>query len=285
MHSVTATRPLASDEHEGVDADEHLPFGHFAPSPWQKALIALAAGSVLHRGVFRRTMARLVTGNGKRPLDVMFRNCAYRLRGHNNLIELGILLNPRYNAADIDFLIGGVPPGGVFVDIGANIGLYTLPLAKRVGPMGKVVAIDANRLMARRLSWNAAASGIETISAFPCAVSDHEGSGSLSIRKNDVAIVSVEDDIPGSIPIRTLPSILMEANVARIDGLKIDIEGHEDRVLAPFIDGCDTKLLPARVVIEHLPGNEDYPGCAAAFARRGYRLADRSRNNSFYVKV
>lgn len=280
---VSATRPLPSSEHEGVDHDEHLPFGHFAPNARQKALIALAAGSLLHRGLFRRTMTRLIMGGGERPLDVTFRGCAYRLRGRNNLIEFGILLNPAYNAADIDFLIQGVPPGGTFLDIGANIGLYTLPLAKQAGPQGKVIAIDANRLMARRLAWNASASGLDNISIFPCAVSDREGMGSLSIRKNDIAIVSVEDEVAGSIPIRTLSSILAEAGVERIDGLKIDIEGHEDRVLAPFIERSDVALLPRRIVIEH-PGNgEDYPACAAAFAKRGYRLMGRSRNNSFYL--
>lgn len=278
-----ATRPLSSAEHEGVDTDEDLPFGHFAPNARQRALIALAAGSVLHRGLFRRTMTRLVMGGGDRPLDVLFRGCAYRLRGRNNLIEFGILLNPRYNAADLDFLIEGVPVGGTFLDIGANIGLYTLPLAKQAGPKGKVVAIDANRLMARRLAWNAKASGLDNIAIFPCAVSDREGMGSLSIRKNDIAIVSVDDGVPGSIPIRTLRSILDEARIERIDGLKIDIEGHEDRVLAPFIETCDAALLPARIVIEHPSGNEDYPACAAAFAKRGYRLMGRSRNNSFYL--
>ena len=38
-----------------------------------------------------------------------------------------------------------------------------------------------------------------------------------------------------------------------------------------------------RIVIEHPEPDADYPGCAAAFARRGYRLVARTRNNSLYT--
>lgn len=282
--SATA-RSLSSDEFEVIDSDEHLPFGHFAPNVMQRALIAVAANSVLRRGVFRDVMASLVMGASREPLDIVFRGCAYRLRGRNNTTQFGILLNPDYNAADIDFLLDGMTPGGVFIDIGANIGLYTLPLARKAGLEGRVVAIDANRLMARRLAWNAAASGLDRcIAIFACAVSDRDGTGSLSIRKNNMGSVALEDDVPGSVPIRTLPSILAEAGVEHIDGLKIDVEGHEDRVLAPFIRACDVVLLPGRIVMERSPGNEDYPACAAALAERGYRLVGRSRSNSFYAR-
>lgn len=280
---MKSTRPLATEEHALVDPDEHLPFGQFAPNAWQRAMIGLARHSFLRRGLFRRTMTDLIMGSQGRPLDVRFRDCAYRLRGHNNLIEYGILLNPRYNAGDVDFLIEGCGPGGVFVDIGSNIGLYSLPLARNVGPAGKVVAIDANPLMARRLRWNAKASGLTNITVFASAVSDREGTASLAIRKEDIAIVSIEEDESGPVPVRTLPSILAEEGVTNIDGLKIDIEGHEDRVLAPFIEACDEARLPRRIVIERPPGGRDYPACAAAFAKRGYRAAGRSRNNSFYL--
>lgn len=276
-------RPVTSEEHDNIDRDEHFPFGTFAPTRWQQALIAAASNSFLHRGLFRRSMTHLVMGAGDRPLDVSFRDCRYRLRGRNNLIESGILLNPGYNGADLEFLLAGMPAGGTFVDIGANIGLYTLPLARQAGSSGKVVAIDASRLMASRLAWNAKASGLGNLAIFPCAVSDQEGMGSLSIRKNDIAIVALNDEIPGTIPIRTLPSVLGEAGVTRIHGLKIDIEGHEDRVLAPFIERTEAALLPTRIVIERPPGGEDYPACAAAFSKRGYAPAGRSRNNSFYL--
>jgi FkbM family methyltransferase len=269
------------DENIKLDGDLDLPFGHFAPNAWQRFLITISANSFLHRGLFRRPMMKRIMGAGKGCLDVNFRSCSYRLRGSNNLIEDGILLYPSYNHEDIEFLLEGVQAGDTFIDIGANIGLYTLPLAKKTGPSGKVVAIDANTLMTSRLAWNAKASGLDNIRIFPCAVSDNEGTGSLVMRKDDIAIVKLRDTVPGNIPIRKLTSILAEAGVNRIDALKIDIEGHEDRVLAPFIDSCDAAILPARIVIER-PGAKDYPACAAAFAKRGYVRKGGSKNNSFF---
>ncbi len=276
-------RAVSEAEHLARDGDMSLPFGHFAPNPVQSALIALARSTPLHRGLFRRTMTRLIRGSGTQPLDIDFRDCSYRLRGLNNLIEFGLLLNPNYNAGDIDFLAAHLPPGGVFVDIGSNVGLYSLPLARKAGAAGKVVAIDANPLMARRLAWNAEASGIGNVAISECAVSDHEGAGRLAIRKDDIAIVALEDDDSGSVPVRRLESVLAEAGVVRVDCLKIDIEGHEEKVLPSFIDAASEAMLPKAIVIER-PPEGDYPLCVAAFARRGYRQAGRSRNNTFFER-
>lgn len=99
-----------------------------------------------------------------------------------------------------------------------------------------------------------------------------------------MAIVAVEESEGGDVPVRTLASIVEEAGLRRIEGLKIDIEGHEDRALVPFLDGCAIDLLPARIVIEKAGADVDYAGCTAAFARHGYRLAGRTRNNSLYLR-
>ena len=276
------TRPINKDEYRIVDRDASRAFGTFAPNALQSLMIAAAQNSFLRRGFFRKTMARIILGVVGKPIDVMFRGCAFRLRGRNNLIEYGILLNSAYNAVDIDFLLDGMKEGDTFVDVGANIGLYSLPLAKRVGPTGKVVAIDANPLMAVRLSWNASASDLENIQIFDCAVSDTQGQGKLNIRKDDIAIVSVSEVASGDIPVRTLRSVLDEAHVKTIHGLKIDIEGHEDKALVPFLDNAPEEMLPKKIIIERPMADADYPECTAAFARRGYRLAGRTKTNSLY---
>lgn len=256
------------------------------PSPLQRRLIDFARNGPLRRGIFRATVSRLIFAlGGGRPIDIAFRKVMFRLEGGRNLIEYGILLNPAYNAEDIDFLLGAMPEGGVFVDIGCNIGLYSLPLALAAGAGGRCISIDANPLMTARLMRNAALSGLANVTAIACAVSDREGSGQLSVRKNDDAIVAVEETGDGPIPVRPLAVLLREAGVRRIDGLKIDIEGHEDKALAPFLDTADRVMLPRRIVIEHPEPNADYPGCAAAFARHGYELVGRTRNNSLYRLV
>ena len=49
-----------------------------------------------------------------------------------------------------------------------------------------------------------------------------------------------------------------------------------------YLDAALPEMMPRRIVIEHPEPNQDYPGCAEAFARHRYQLAGRTRNNSLY---
>ncbi|WP_394198646.1 FkbM family methyltransferase [Litoreibacter albidus] len=274
-------RSLNGKERNLDDADDQLPFGHFAPNAVQRAMIKVGKSSPLKRGVFRGTWTSMVLAAGRGKLDIHFRDCAYRIRGENNLIEYGLLLNPAYNAEDLDFLIKDAPATANFVDLGCNIGLYAQPMA-RSAPKGRTFAVDANPLMVDRLTWNANASGLDNLTVLHCAVSDQEGRGDLQIRKDDLAIVAVEETPDGEMPVRCLDTLLQEHAITEIYGLKVDIEGHEDKALVPFLEAAPETLLPRRIVIEHPYPDADYPGCTAAFAARGYVLVGRTRNNSMY---
>ena len=279
-----ATRSITSAETAALTGDDAPPFGSYAPNFLQRAVIALARRTILHRGLFRHRMSRLIVAlGGFKPIDLGFRGGNFRIRAENNLIEYGLMLHPGYNKPDIDFLSKAVGDGGTFVDLGSNIGLYSLPLAVVAGPKGRVVSIDANPAMAAQLRWNAAATGLANLTVVNCAVGDAEALVTLHIRKDDVAIVSVEAATDGEIRLRPLLAILREAGVVGVDALKIDIEGYEDKALPPFLDAAPDALLPKRIVIERFGGG-DYPICAAAFARHGYHLQGRSRQNSFYQK-
>jgi FkbM family methyltransferase len=277
-------RDLLFDEQlDDKDFTEYK-FGSFTPNLCQRILIFIANKTFFKRGFFRLKFTQLIMSLQKGPLDIYFRNCAFRIYGENNLIEYGILLNPKYNQTDIDFLLEDSKSNSNFVDLGCNIGLYSLPLASSA-PNGTVISIDANPLMQSRLSFNANSSGIKNIQIICSAVSDKTGEGSLLIRKNDTAIVSVNEDIKGSIKIDKLENIIREQGLKSIYGLKIDIEGHEDKALVPFLLNVDEDLLPKRIVIEKKTKNSDYPGCAIAFKKLNYTLVSRSRNNSFYKKL
>jgi len=277
-------RNLSFDEQLDKKDFTEYQFGSFKPNLCQRILILIANKTFFKRGFFRIKFTQFIMSLTKGPLDIHFRNCAFRIYGENNLIEYGILLNPKYNQTDIDFLLEDSKSNSNFVDLGCNIGLYSLPLASSA-PNGTVISIDANPLMQSRLSFNANSSGIKNIQIICSAVSDKTGEGSLLIRKNDTAIVSVNEDIKGSIKIDKLENIIREQGLKSIYGLKIDIEGHEDKALVPFLLNVDEDLLPKRIVIEKKTKNSDYPGCAIAFKKLNYTLVSRSRNNSFYKKL
>ena len=264
-------------------AVNHAPWGGYRPNALQSALIALGRRSFLQRGTFRHLTTNLITALGS-PLDIEFRGCRYRIEGKNNLIEYGMLLRHDYNGPEIDFLLGALGLDGVALDIGSNIGLYSLPMARAVGSEGRVVAIDANAAMVERLTFNADASGIGQIAAVHAAVGGSEGRVDLHIRKDDVAIVRVEESDSGSIPMYPLATILRDLGIAKVDALKIDIEGYEDAALVPYLDEAEDAMRPERIVIEHPRSGDDYSGCAAAFERHGYNRVGQTRSNSLYQR-
>ncbi len=276
------TRNLTQDDTAQHGSDPGQRMGSYAPSALQRFLIGLARRTILHRGKFRHWMTNRIMGLG-RPLDVTFRDCRFRIEGRNNLIEYGLLLHPGYNGAEIDFLLAGLPQGGTAVDIGCNIGLYSLPLARRAGPDGTVVSIDANAAMIDRITFNASGSDLTNLAAVHTAVGDETGFVDLEIRKDDVAIVSVRKSDTGRVPIAPLAQVLAQAGVTQVHALKIDIEGFEDAALVPYLDSATAAMRPDRIVIEHPERDADYPGCAAAFARHGYVLQGRTRANSLYL--
>lgn len=281
MAKSDTVRSLADDD-DAVAADFFTaPWGTYKPGLLQGFLIGLTRRTVLQRGAAREKMTKLITGLG-RPIDTRFRGCKFRIEGRNNLIEYGVLTRPSYNGEEIDFLLGAMEPGGVAIDIGSNIGLYSLPLAKAAGPTGHVLAIDANMDMVKRLQSNAAASNIDCITALPVAVGGTAGRVDLNIRRDDVAIVSVVASETGAVDMLPLSQIVSEAGVARVDALKIDIEGFEDTALVPYLQEAPEHLRPRRIVIELCAPETDYPGCLAEFNRLGYSLRGRTRNNSMY---
>jgi FkbM family methyltransferase len=86
------------------------------------------------------------------------------------------------------------------------------------------------------------------------------------------------------VPSLRLMRILTEAGVTRVDALKVDIEGFEDRALIPFFKEAPSVLWPRAVVIEHLSRDEWQQDCIADMVARGYREAGRTRSNTLLTR-
>jgi len=258
-------------------------WGTHKPDFVQSLMIGLTRRTVLQRGKMRQHMTRAIMGRGT-PLDVSFRGFNFRIEGRNNLIEYGILTRPTYNQEEIAFLCDGLGEGDVALDIGCNIGLYSLPMARAVGPNGRVLSIDANADILPHLEFNAVASGLNNVTALHSAVGDKDAMVDLNIRNADVAIVSVHEAETGGTRMRPLVDILDDAGISHVAALKIDIEGHEDKAMVPYLQSTPIDRLPRRIVIEVVGRDRDYPGCTEEFARLGYRLVGRTKNNSMYAR-
>src|SRR6202035_2181272 len=89
------------------------PFGAFAPTRAQAAVIALAHRSRLKRGAFRPMLSRLVNLFRAGPVDVSYQGASFRFYHQASATERGALFNPDYNLEELVFLREHTPQGGV----------------------------------------------------------------------------------------------------------------------------------------------------------------------------
>src|SRR3954468_3943753 len=151
------------------------PFGAFAPNAAQAAIIRLAQGSRLKRGAFRPMLSRLVNLFRAGPVDVSYQGASFRFYHQASATERGALFNPDYNREELDFLRDHVPAGGSFVDVGANVGTYALPLARHIGASGRVIAIEPHPVTHARLAFNRSASDLAQATLVAAAAGDSDG--------------------------------------------------------------------------------------------------------------
>jgi FkbM family methyltransferase len=269
------------------------PFGAFAPNAAQAAIIALARRSRLKRGAFRPMLSRLVDLLRKGPVDVPYQGASFRFYHQASATERGALFNPDYNLEELDFLRAHTPAGGVFVDVGANVGTYALPLARHVGATGKVIAIEPHPVTHARLAFNNAASGTAQVKLVAAAAGPADGELMIETDGDNLGashIVSgqaLSEKASGKaikVPSLRLQRILEQAGVSQVDALKIDVEGFEDRVLTGFFREAPPSLWPGAVVIEHLSKNEWLEDCIADMRARGYGESARTRSNTLLLR-
>jgi FkbM family methyltransferase len=264
------------------------PFGAFAPTSGQAAVISLARHSRLKRGAFRPMLSRLVNLLRPGPVDVSYQGASFRFYHQASATERGALFNPDYNLEELDFLRSRTPAAGVFVDVGANVGTYALVLARHVGANGRVIAIEPHPVTHARLTFNREASGTPQVALVAAAAGPSDGELLIETDGDNLGASHIVSGQPAGnaikVPALRLQRILEEAGVSQVDALKIDVEGYEDRVLTGFFREAPPSLWPRAVVIEHLSRNEWLQDCIADMRERGYAEIGKTRSNTLLVK-
>lgn len=166
-----------------------------------------------------------------------------RHSGHliiDGIVDRPVFYTGTHDTHVMNFLLRVVQEGNTVVDIGAGIGVYTIPLALKVGPSGHVYAFEALRPNFDLLLRNIELNGLRNISATHAAIIDVSGIlevpifderpgglgslgnyslASLSPRRNTISCWSLDD-------------FAARSGITRIDLLKIDIEGSEVRAVS-----------------------------------------------------
>jgi FkbM family methyltransferase len=149
--------------------------------------------------------------------------------------------------------------GDTFVDVGANIGYFSVLASKLVGPEGHVVAIEASETFNNRVRQNAQLNGCDNIRFAHAAVyGKHQTLTFILSSNNNMRADSI---VPWDGPVESqfeieaqpLPEILDADEIAKARVIKVDVEGAEGSVvrgMAPLLD----QLRPdAEITVEVTP--------------------------------
>ena len=126
-----------------------------------------------------------------------------------------------YEKPCVEFVASLIRPGMVAFDVGADVGYYTLLLARGVGPKGRVIAFEPNPFNLTYLKEHLRLNKIGNVEIVEAAVSDREG----------VAFFSGEGAM-GKLSQTGAPTKIVQLdNYPRPDFIKMDIEGEETAAL------------------------------------------------------
>jgi len=150
--------------------------------------------------------------------------------GPSNLISGG-----RYEEENLNLLLSFLKDDTVFLDVGANLGFYSLKIARRIYASGKVYAFEPHKRLVELAQRSVYLNGLSgVVSFYPVGLSDKDSAakfayppghlGGGAIATGNYANFSVIDS-----EIRTLESLL--GRDFKCDLMKIDVEGHELSVL------------------------------------------------------
>ncbi len=165
-----------------------------------------------------------------------------------------------------------LPAGGTFVDVGANIGFFTLLGAARVGAAGRVVALEPHPEVAPVLRGNVRMNGLRNVQVLQLAAADVSGTAALSgfvAGAGNSGVSTLAHASAAGVPAyevrcEPLDRVLDDAGVAAADLVKVDVEGAEARVLRGMRDGLRAGRYH-RVMVELHPW--EYADVAEEFAR------------------
>lgn len=275
-----------------LQSAEAQPFGSFAPQGLVARIIRWTRGapdSFLGRKLayaLRRLGLRSLDGN---PVDIEALGARMRLYPEGNVCEKRVLFTPQYfDPLERDLLASRVREGFRFIDIGANIGAYSLFVAAKAGAGARILAVEPQPDVFSRLTYNIAQNPFGTVKAVACALADKPGELTLFIDpanrgESSVRILSSSTGSTVKVPATTLLALAENEGYDRLDAIKLDVEGAEDLILEPFLRDAPESLWPGFIIIEDSRSRWQ-SDLTQLLTQRGYQLLAQTRLNLIFER-
>lgn len=239
-----------------------------------------------HAPIARSEVRSLIRSSvGER--EVAYRNLRWICHPRDNSVERSLWLKQATEEeGEVDWLIGRLGPGKLLCDIGANCGVYALTARATAG--AQVIAIEPNPTMRERLAANMKLNGLDGVTVVAAAVGDEPGRLKLAMGSRwdfgQASLIDRPNSAGFEVDVRPLADILREHGTTRVDAIKIDVEGFEDRALGGYLRDTADVDLPSSLVIEHLHSKIWSTDLKALALSRGYALAQTTTNNFLFTR-
>ncbi len=259
----------------------------------RRAVLSLALDHPLNRGKAVRTLARVVGWQAwrhlvRKPITVAFWK-GLRVRVYPDWPYSWTAIYFRLTEYDdMLFAVRYLRPGDPFIDVGANIGYYSL-LASLVNEQAPVLALEPHPIASRRLQENASINSFGNIRVRAVAVGRISGTANLTsdlVEQNRISVGNENAVATVAVPVVTLDATLPQEGIdpADVRLVKIDTEGFEVNVLAGAHDLLEARPGPVWLVELAGLGNrygQDDLAVRKIFGERGYKAfryrADENR--------
>jgi FkbM family methyltransferase len=154
----------------------------------------------------------------------------------NDPVVSGAVALHVYEKPETRFFLQAIRPGAMFLDIGANVGYYSALALARIGPSGRVIAVEPDPEAFEYLQRTVAANGADRATLINQGLADKPGTlrlyrnpsnrGDNRFYPNDLASGYLEVEVARA------DDVLAGLGIGRVDLIKMDVQGFEGQVLA-----------------------------------------------------
>lgn len=256
------------------------PYGYYKFTGIKKVLYKLAQRLPKNTFGFKTALVlrKLCLQNRIDIVDEIQFGLKLRLYPLDNLGDRYLLFMPKFsNQLEFNIMSENLNPNSIFIDIGANVGMFSLTAAKYI-TTGRILSFEPNPTLLERLKFNSEINGFDhVIEPYQFGIADKESSFRLSQNSKNLGGASIVNDSGEyhiTVSCRPLHDVLKEQNIEHIDLLKIDIENAEPLALNPFFEKAPRGMFPKMIIIESDEGIK--------LTKLGYKLIAKHESNSIY---
>jgi len=183
-----------------------------------------------------RAIAKKAYRRLDKSISNMFKSTYVEINGHMFFLDKGDTTDfgvKEYEPGSIKLMKQLIKKDDIVIDLGANVGIYTLEYARLVGEKGKVFAFEPEPKIFNLLQKNIQINNYQNVTPIKKAVIDKVGEEKLYVSDNlgdSVMYNEFQGKNPLNVETTTLNYFFKDFN-RKIDFIKIDCDGSETRIL------------------------------------------------------